>query len=164
LFAVVSFSKITKVAQFLGARYFFRLQMQCIILSKNALGYILGVFYKLIWDLCYDFKKYIRRKILRKKIGVFAQTTASFCKKLIITLVLEKKTPIFFAENRRKSQKIVILTSTPGHPDRHANLARTTQPPPPLLIVKGRAALAAANNAPRRVPKIAAVVAGSASG
>jgi hypothetical protein len=34
---------------------------------------------------------------------------------LIITLVFEKNA-IFFAENGGKSQKIVIITSTPGHP------------------------------------------------
>jgi hypothetical protein len=34
---------------------------------------------------------------------------------LIITLVF-KKNAIFFAENWEKSQKIVIITSTPGHP------------------------------------------------
>jgi hypothetical protein len=34
---------------------------------------------------------------------------------LIITLVFEKNSN-FFAENRQKSQKIVIITSTPGHP------------------------------------------------
>jgi hypothetical protein len=28
-----------------------------------------------------------------------------------------EKTPIFFAENCQKSQKIVIITSTPDHPD-----------------------------------------------
>jgi hypothetical protein len=33
---------------------------------------------------------------------------------LIITLVFEKNAN-FFAENCRKSQKIVIITSTPGH-------------------------------------------------
>jgi hypothetical protein len=34
---------------------------------------------------------------------------------MIITLVFEKYAN-FFAENCRKSQKIVIITSTPGHP------------------------------------------------
>jgi hypothetical protein len=45
-----------------------------------------------------------------------AQNKAKLCKILIITLVFEKKTP-FFDENCRKSQKIVIITSTPGLPD-----------------------------------------------
>jgi hypothetical protein len=49
---------------------------------------------------------------LAKKWSFFAQTTASFCKVLIITLVFEK-TP-FFAENGQKSQKIEIITSPPG--------------------------------------------------
>jgi hypothetical protein len=44
--------------------------------------------------------------------GVFAQTTATFCKNLIITLVFEKNANCF-AENWQKSPKIVILTSTP---------------------------------------------------
>jgi hypothetical protein len=39
-----------------------------------------------------------------------------YCKNLIITLVFEKNAEIF-AENWRKSMKIVIITSTPGHPD-----------------------------------------------
>jgi hypothetical protein len=33
-------------------------------------------------------------------------------------LVFEKSAN-FFADNCRRSQKIVIITSTPGHPDRH---------------------------------------------
>jgi hypothetical protein len=37
-------------------------------------------------------------------------------KKLIITSVF-KKNANFFAENWEKSQKIVIITSTAGHPD-----------------------------------------------
>jgi hypothetical protein len=39
-----------------------------------------------------------------------------FAKIVIITLVFEKNA-IFFAENYQKSQKIVIITSTPGRPD-----------------------------------------------
>jgi hypothetical protein len=42
-----------------------------------------------------------------------AQSKAKLCKKLIITLVFEKNDN-FFAENCRKSQKIVIITSTPA--------------------------------------------------
>jgi hypothetical protein len=45
-----------------------------------------------------------------KILAFFAQTTASFCKNLIITLFFEKNAH-FFAENCRKSQKIVIITS-----------------------------------------------------
>jgi hypothetical protein len=37
----------------------------------------------------------------------------AFYKNLIITLVFEKNAN-FFAENYKKSQKIVIITSTPG--------------------------------------------------
>jgi LPS sulfotransferase NodH len=43
------------------------------------------------------------------------QNKTKLFKKLIITLVFEKKTPIF-AKNDPKSQKILIITSTPGHP------------------------------------------------
>jgi hypothetical protein len=45
-------------------------------------------------------------------MAFFVQTTASFCKNLIITLGFEKNAN-FFAENWQKSQKIVIITSTP---------------------------------------------------
>jgi hypothetical protein len=40
------------------------------------------------------------------------QIKAELCKILVITLVFEKNAN-FFAENCRKSQKIVIITSTP---------------------------------------------------
>jgi hypothetical protein len=52
-------------------------------------------------------------KNLAKKLAFFADTTASFCKNSIRTLDFEKKTP-FFAENWQKSQKLVIITSTPA--------------------------------------------------
>jgi hypothetical protein len=45
---------------------------------------------------------------------------------MIITLVFEKSAN-FFAENWQKSQKIVIITSTPGHPD--ANQSTTGKDP-----------------------------------
>jgi hypothetical protein len=62
-------------------------------------------------DQCYlHFKKYFRPKIC----VLFAQTSASFGKKLVITL-------FFFLEkrhfSRRKSLKIAIKTSTPSFPD-----------------------------------------------
>jgi hypothetical protein len=41
---------------------------------------------------------------------------------VIITLVFGKNAN-FFAENCRKSQKIVIITSTPGHPDLNRSVA-----------------------------------------
>jgi hypothetical protein len=50
---------------------------------------------------------------LAKILAFFAQTTASFCKNFIITLGFEKNANIF-AENWQKSQKIVIIQSTPG--------------------------------------------------
>jgi hypothetical protein len=46
-------------------------------------------------------------------MAFFAQTSACFCKNLITTLLFEKKTLIFFAENWQKSQKIVIITLAP---------------------------------------------------
>jgi hypothetical protein len=52
-------------------------------------------------------------KILAKILAFFAQTAATFCKNLIITLVFEKNAN-FFAENWQKSQKIMIITSAPG--------------------------------------------------
>jgi p-aminobenzoyl-glutamate transporter AbgT len=51
-------------------------------------------------------------KNLAKILAFFAQTTASFCKNLIITSVFEKNANIF-AENWQKSQKIMIITATP---------------------------------------------------
>jgi predicted dinucleotide-binding enzyme len=47
-----------------------------------------------------------------EKMAFLAQNKAKLCKILIITLVFEKNAN-FFAENRQKSQKIVIITSTP---------------------------------------------------
>jgi hypothetical protein len=49
---------------------------------------------------------------LAKILAFFAQTTVRFCKNMIITLVFEKNAN-FFDENWQKSQKIVIITSTP---------------------------------------------------
>jgi hypothetical protein len=55
-------------------------------------------------------------KNLAKKLAFLTQNKAKLCKILIITLVWGKNA-IFFAENCRKSQKIVIITSTPGLSD-----------------------------------------------
>jgi hypothetical protein len=46
-------------------------------------------------------------------MAFLAQNRAKLCKNLITALVFEKNSK-FFAENRQKSQKIVIITSTPG--------------------------------------------------
>jgi hypothetical protein len=51
-------------------------------------------------------------KNFAKKLAFFAQNKAKLCKNWIITLVF-KKNANFFAENWQKSQKIVIITSTP---------------------------------------------------
>jgi hypothetical protein len=55
------------------------------------------------------------KNIFAKKLPLLTQNKAKLCKHLIITSVFEKKTPIFSPKNCRKSQKIVIITSTPGH-------------------------------------------------
>jgi hypothetical protein len=51
---------------------------------------------------------------LAKKLTFLTQTKGNFAEKVIITLVFEKNAK-FFAENWQKSQKIVIVTSVPGH-------------------------------------------------
>jgi uncharacterized protein (DUF342 family) len=52
-------------------------------------------------------------KKLAKKFAFLTQIKAKLCKYLNITLVFEKNAN-FVAENCRKSQKIVNITSTPG--------------------------------------------------
>jgi hypothetical protein len=47
-----------------------------------------------------------------RKMAFLTQNKAKLCNILIITLVLEKNA--FFAENWQKSQKTVIITTTPG--------------------------------------------------
>jgi hypothetical protein len=47
-----------------------------------------------------------------KKLAFLTQNKAKLCKIWIITLVFEKNAN-FFTENWQKSQKIVIITSTP---------------------------------------------------
>jgi hypothetical protein len=46
-------------------------------------------------------------------MAFLTQNKAKLCKILIITLAFENNAN-FFAENGRKSQKIMIITSTPG--------------------------------------------------
>jgi hypothetical protein len=58
------------------------------------------------------FFKYFRRKNSAKKLSFLTQNKVKLCKILIIALVFEKNA-IFVAENWQKSQKIVIITSTP---------------------------------------------------
>jgi hypothetical protein len=50
---------------------------------------------------------------IAKKLAFLTQNKAKLCNILIITLVFEKNAN-FFAENWQKSQKIMIITSTPG--------------------------------------------------
>jgi hypothetical protein len=57
------------------------------------------------------FKIFLPKKIA-KKLAFLTQNKAKLCKILIIALVFEKIAN-FFAENCRKSPKIVIITSTP---------------------------------------------------
>jgi predicted dinucleotide-binding enzyme len=67
---------------------------------------------RFICDRCFDFLNILSKKF-SEKIGVFlTQNKAKICKILIITLVFDKNAN-FFAENCQKSQKIVIVTSTP---------------------------------------------------
>jgi hypothetical protein len=63
------------------------------------------------WDRCYDFKNIFAKKI-SEKIGVFAQNTTSFWKKLTITLVFEYKSQFF----RRKLAKIAENCDHSIHP------------------------------------------------
>jgi hypothetical protein len=70
---------------------------------------------ELIWDRCYDFKNIFAEKKIAKKFAFLTKNKAKLCKFLIITLDFEKNAN-FFAENLQKSQKIVIITSTHGHP------------------------------------------------
>jgi hypothetical protein len=126
-FTLGSFLKTAKVAHIFELLYpWSRL---CINFAHKMVGLHFGQFFhKLVWDRCYDFRYiYFCRKIWRKQWRLFAQTTASFCKKLIITLVFEKNAN-FFAENWQKSQKTVIITSTPGHPFLGAKRARNRRP------------------------------------
>jgi hypothetical protein len=58
--------------------------------------------------LCF-FKKIAKNSA--KKLAFFTQNKAKLCKFLIVTLDFEKNTN-FLAKNCRKSQKIVIITST----------------------------------------------------
>jgi hypothetical protein len=59
---------------------------------------------------CYDF---FPPKNLAKILAFFATTFVRFYRTFIVTLVFEKNA-IFIAKNWRKSQTIVIITSTPG--------------------------------------------------
>jgi hypothetical protein len=49
-----------------------------------------------------------------KKIEFSARTTASYCKNLITTSGFEKNANFFRKKIAKKSQKIAIITSTPG--------------------------------------------------
>jgi hypothetical protein len=58
------------------------------------------------------FLEYFRRKVGRKNRRFFAQTTASFCKNMSVTVVFLRKTPIFcenanfFSENWQNRRKV----------------------------------------------------------
>jgi hypothetical protein len=66
----------------------------------------------LFWDRCHDFLNIFADKFC-EKMAFFAQNKAKLCKNWFITLGFEKNAN-FFAENWQKSQKIVIITSTPA--------------------------------------------------
>jgi hypothetical protein len=55
-------------------------------------------------------------------LAFLTQNKAELCKNLIITLVFEKNANLF-AENWQKLQKIVIITSTPGHRGKQPDFA-----------------------------------------
>jgi hypothetical protein len=67
--------------------------------------------------------KIFSQKKIAKKLAFLTQNKAKSCKFLIITLDFEKNA-IYFAENWQKSQKIVIITSTPDHNIVLVNAAR----------------------------------------
>jgi hypothetical protein len=71
-----------------------------------------------IWDRCYDFEN-----IFAKKLAFLTQNKAKLCKNLIIAVVFENNANIF-AEKCRKSPKIVIITSAPGHTDSGEGVGR----------------------------------------
>jgi hypothetical protein len=68
-------------------------------------------------------------------IVVFAETYATFCIYLIITLVF-KKSSIFCVENCRKLQKFVIITSTPDWPNFRLGMGRWFLPESGLKITE----------------------------
>jgi hypothetical protein len=74
-----------------------------------------------------------------KKLAFLTENKAKLCKFLIITLVFEKNAN-FFAKNCQKSQKIVIITSTPDggsllpRLSKWALLMRLTVPPEQLIF------------------------------
>jgi hypothetical protein len=73
-------------------------------------------------DQYYDFLN-ILPKNFAKKLALFAPNKAKLCKNWIITMIFDKNA-IMLAKNRQKSQKIVIVTSTPGK--RSQNLGLTS--------------------------------------
>jgi hypothetical protein len=89
-----------------------------------AMWYIFGIFPR-FWDRCYDFLNIFAEKF-RKKIAFLFKLLLVFAKTVTITLFFEKNVN-FFAENCRKSQKIVIITSTPGmlHQEKRGNGTKT---------------------------------------
>jgi hypothetical protein len=73
-----------------------------------------------------------------KKLAFLTQNKAKLYKNLIITLVFEKNAN-FFAENCRKSQKIVIIASTPGphHRFSFVTVSTTDDPDKPVMTALG---------------------------
>jgi hypothetical protein len=69
------------------------------------------------------FFKYFRQKIQRKNCHFWLKTKLNYAK-FYHNIGFLRKT-LFFAENWQKSQKIVIITSTPGD-ERKGHLARTS--------------------------------------
>jgi hypothetical protein len=73
---------------------------------------------------------------LAKKIGVFFSKLSKIMQKIDHNIDFLNKNANFFAENCQKSQKIVIITSTPGHPaDNVLKCAWTRSNPWRLLMI-----------------------------
>jgi hypothetical protein len=79
--------------------------------------------------------KYFRQKNRRKYLRFPAKLLLVLQKNMIITLALEKNTN-FFAENCRKLQKILIITSTPEAGSLKMTLSGTFKAGPKLARLR----------------------------
>jgi hypothetical protein len=66
------------------------------------------------WHAAFIIFAHYKSQKISKNIGVFYTKQSKIMQSLIKTLFFFRKTPIFFVEYCLKSQKIVIITSTPG--------------------------------------------------
>jgi hypothetical protein len=101
------FKIITSVADRLDLK-----SLKCVMLDSWNIDYECLLWTEqgpMLW-----FLKIFSPKNSAKKLAFLTQNKGKLFKILIITLVFEKNAN-FFAKNCRKSQKIVIITSTPAH-------------------------------------------------